>query len=122
MKAAIARIPPARRRIITTHDTFGYFAHAYGMAFVAPQGVSTESEASARDVARIIRQIKAENVPVVFLENVTDPRLMQQIARETGVRIGGAVYSDSLSVSGPASTYIGLMEHNLREFTEALAG
>src|SRR5215475_13396114 len=80
IKAAIAAIPPARRKIITTHDAFGYFAAAYGLQMIAPQGVSTEAEVSARDVAKIIRQIKAQKIPAVFMENVTDPRLMQRIA------------------------------------------
>ena len=114
-------LPPERRRIITSHDAFGYFAQAYGMRFVAPQGVSTEAEPSARDVARIIRQIKAEKIPAVFLENISDGRLMTQIAHETGAKIGGRIYSDSLSdSSGPATTYLDMMRHNLRAFMEAL--
>jgi zinc/manganese transport system substrate-binding protein len=120
--AAIARIPPERRRIITTHDAFGYFAHAYGVTFIAPQGVSTSSEASAKDVARIIRQIRAEKVPAVFLENVSDPRLMQRIAAESGARIGGKVFSDALSEpGGPAPTYLAMMRNNMRAFDAALA-
>jgi zinc/manganese transport system substrate-binding protein len=121
VKAAIAKIHPDKRRVITTHDAFGYFASAYGIEFIAPQGVSTESEPSAKDVARIIRQIREEKIPAVFLENISDPRLMQQIANETGAKIGGTVYSDSLSdENGPASTYIEMMEHNIREFSAAL--
>jgi zinc/manganese transport system substrate-binding protein len=95
--AAIAKIPPARRQIITTHDAFGYFGTAYGFRFIAPEGVSTETEASARDVAKIIRQIKTENIPAVFLENVTDPRLVKNIATESGAKVGGTLYSDALS-------------------------
>ena len=122
IRAAIARIPADRRRVITSHDAFGYFSNAYGLAFVAPQGVSTESEASARDVARIIRQIRAEKLPAVFLENVSDPRLMDRIARETGARIGGRLYSDALSrADGPAGTYIGMMRNNIRELSSALS-
>ena len=122
VRAALAKIPPARRRIITTHDAFGYFGAAYGFAFVAPEGVSTESEASARDIARIIRQIKAEKFPAVFLENVTDPRLAQRLAAESGARVGGTLYSDSLSKpDGPAGTYIAMMRNNIRELTAALA-
>ncbi|MEE7450307.1 ABC transporter substrate-binding protein [Methylobacterium radiotolerans] len=121
VRAAIARIPPERRRIITTHDAFGYFAAAYGLRFIAPQGVSTDSEASPRDVAAIIRQIRKERVPAVFLENISDPRQMQQIARESGARIGGKVYSDALSApDGPAPTYLDLMRSNLRAFDAAL--
>lgn len=121
VKAAVARIPADRRKAITTHDAFGYFAKAYGIAFIAPQGVSTESEASAKDVARIIRQIKAQKVPAVFLENITNPRLIEQIARESGARIGGQLFSDALSgPNGPAGTYIAMMKHNISEIEKAL--
>jgi zinc/manganese transport system substrate-binding protein len=121
VKEAVAKIAPAKRRVITTHDAFGYFAKAYGIEFIAPQGVSTETEASAKDVAKIIRQIKAQKIPAVFMENISDPRLMQQIAKETGAKIGGTVYSDSLSgEKGPASTYIDMMRHNMRQFSAAL--
>ena len=103
--------------------TFAYFRAAYGIDFVAPQGVSTESEASAQDVARIIRQIRAQKIPAVFLENVSDTRLVKRIADETGARIGGTLYSDALSdEKGPAPTYIDMMRHNLRQFAEALPG
>jgi zinc/manganese transport system substrate-binding protein len=120
--AEIAKIPPGRRQIITTHDAFGYFGTAYGFRFVAPEGVSTETEASARDVAKIIRQIKAQKIPAVFLENVTDPRLARNIAAESGATIGGTLYSDALSpLDGPASTYIDMMRNNVRELAAALA-
>ncbi|MDB5593132.1 MAG: zinc transporter periplasmic-binding protein ZnuA [Hyphomicrobiales bacterium] len=123
VRATIEKIPPANRRIITTHDAFGYFARAYGMTFIAPQGVSTEAEASSRDVARIIRQIRASNVPAVFLENISDTRLIEQIARETRARIGEKVYSDSLSErGGPAATYTDMIRHNTRAFAAALGG
>jgi zinc/manganese transport system substrate-binding protein len=122
IKDAIARIPAERRRIITSHDSFGYFERAYGLDFVAPQGVSTEAEASAKDVARIIQQIKRERIGAVFLENVSDPRLIERIAKETGARIGGKLYSDALSgEGGPAATYIDMMRHNIRAFSAALS-
>lgn len=122
IKSAIARIPTDRRKAITSHDAFGYFVKAYGIQFIAPQGVSTEAEASARDVARIIRQVKAEKVPAVFLENVTNPRLAEQIARESGAKVGGRIYSDALSdASGPAGTYIRMMKHSISEIEKALA-
>jgi len=120
--AEIAKIPPEKRQIITTHDAFGYFGTAYGFRFIAPEGVSTENEPSARDIAKIIRQIRAEKIPAVFLENITDPRLMKRIAAETGARIGGALYSDALSpADGPAATYIEMMRSNVRELVSALA-
>lgn len=122
MRAAIAKIPSARRKIITNHDAFGYFGAAYGIRFVAPQGVATESEPSARDVARIISQIRRQRIPAVFLENISDPRLMQRIAKETGAKIGGTLYSDALTAAnGPAPTYIDMMRHNLGTLVGALA-
>jgi zinc/manganese transport system substrate-binding protein len=121
VRAAVAAVPAERRKVISTHDAFGYFQDAYGIRFIAPQGVSTESEPSARDVARIISQVKAQKIPAVFLENVSDPRLMQQIARETGARIGGTLYSDALTdAAGEAPTYIDLVRHNVRQMTSAL--
>jgi zinc/manganese transport system substrate-binding protein len=122
VKEAVAKLPPERRKIITSHDAFGYFGNAYGLEIIAPEGVSTESEASAQDVAKIIRQIKAENIPAVFLENVTDRRLLDQIARETGAKIGGTLYSDALSApDGPAPTYLDMFRHNLETLTQALS-
>jgi len=121
--AAVADIPAGRRKIITTHDAFGYFGDAYGVSFIAPEGVATEAEPSAKDVAAIIAQIRREKIPAVFLENITDPRLMEAIARETGAKIGGTLYSDALSApGGPAGTYIEMMRHNLRALTKALTG
>ena len=115
VRASIAAIAPERRKLVTTHDAFGYFGAAYGLAFIAPLGVSTDSEASAKDVARIIRQIKAQKIPAVFLENVTDPRLTRQIAAESGAKVGGALYSDGLSPpDGPAGTYIDMIQYNIR--------
>lgn len=121
--AAVRAIPDARRKVIVSHEAFAYFEAAYGIDFVAPQGVSTESEASARDVAKIIRQIRAQKIPAVFLENVSDARLVKRIADETGAKIGGTLYSDALSgPDGPAPTYIDMMRHNLRQFAGALTG
>ncbi|WP_134496118.1 metal ABC transporter substrate-binding protein [Microvirga pakistanensis] len=122
VKGLVAGIPAGQRKIITSHDAFRYFEDAYGIDFVSPQGVSTESEASAKDVARIIQQIKRERIAAVFVENVSDARLMERIAKETGARIGDRVYSDALSEpNGPAGTYIGMMRHNMRAFSAALS-
>lgn len=123
IRDGIARIPPARRRVITSHDAFGYFGAAYGIAFVSPEGLSTESEASARDVAKIIAQVRKEKIPAVFLENIASARLLDQIAKESGARLGGTLYSDALSgPGGPAPTYLEMMRHNLDELEKALAG
>jgi zinc/manganese transport system substrate-binding protein len=121
IRETISRIPADRRKIITTHDAFGYFKDAYGVEFIAPQGVSTESEASARDVARIIQQIRKQRIPAIFLENVSDPRLLKRIADETGAKVGGTLYSDALTdEKGPAPTYIDLIRHNIRTLSAAL--
>ena len=123
VKATIASIPPSRRRIITSHDAFGYFGAAYGLSFIAAEGLSTETEPSARDVAALIRQVKAQKVPAVFLENISDPRLMRGIAEESGAKLGGPLFSDALSPpGGPAGTYIAMIRHNITELHAALAG
>jgi zinc/manganese transport system substrate-binding protein len=121
VRDAVAQIAEVRRKVISTHDAFGYFAAAYGIAFIAPQGVSTESEPSARDIASIITQIKTGKIPAVFLENISDPRLMRRIVAETGARIGGTLVSDSLtSENGDAPTYIDMVRHNIKALTSAL--
>ena len=121
VRAAVAGIPPERRKVISTHDAFGYFAKAYGIAFIAPIGVSTESEPSARDVAGIIAQVKAGKIPAVFLENMSDPRLIRQIASETDAKVGGTLFSDALTdEKGDAPTYIALVRHNIKALTSAL--
>ena len=121
VRESIAKLPPERRKVISTHNAFGYFAASYGIEFIAPLGVSTEAEPSARDIARIITQVKQAKIRAVFLENVTDPRLMQRISAETGARVGGTLYSDSLTgEKGDAPTYIEMVRHNIRVLTGAL--
>jgi zinc/manganese transport system substrate-binding protein len=121
VREAIAQIPQARCKVISTHDAFGYFAAAYGIEFIAPQGVSTEAEVSARDIARIITQVRTTKIPAVFLENISDSRLMRRISTETGARIGGTLYSDSLTdEKGDAPTYIDMVRHNIKALTSAL--
>lgn len=117
----LGAVPRAQRRVITSHDAFGYFGAAYGVDFLAPQGWNTHSEPSAAAVARLIRQIKRDGVRAIFIENISDRRLVERIAREGGVRIGGTLYSDALSKpDGPASTYLRLFEHNARSLAAAL--
>ncbi|HEV7253667.1 MAG TPA: zinc ABC transporter substrate-binding protein [Mesorhizobium sp.] len=123
VKAAVAEIPADKRVVITSHDAFGYFGHEYGIDFRAPEGVSTESEASAADVARLIEEIREEKASAVFVENVSNPRLIEQIASETGLTVGGSLYSDALSEpSGPAGAYLDLMRHNVRTLKGAILG
>lgn len=122
IRASFTAIPKAERRVITSHDAFGYFGAAYGVTFLAPLGTSTEAHASAKGVARLITQIRREKIKAVFVENISDPRLIEQIARETGVKIGGKLYSDALSAKdGPAPDYLAMMRHNTRLLTAAMA-
>ena len=122
LRDAVGKIPPERRKVISTHDAFDYFAKAYGIEFIAPVGASTESEPSARDIAAIITQVKTKKIPAVFLENISDARLMRRISAETGARLGGTLISDSLTgEKGDAPTYIDLVRHNIRALTSALA-
>lgn len=111
-----------QRRVITSHDAFGHFGAAYGVDFLAPQGWDTHSEPSAAAVARLIRQIRQQGVRAVFIENISDPRLIERIALEGGVRVGGTLYSDALSLpGGPADTYVKLIEHNARTLVDTLS-
>lgn len=123
VKDRIAAVPETKRKVITTHDAFGYFGAAYGVSFLAPEGISTESEASAADVAKLIAQIKREGVTALFVENMSDPRLIEQIGKETGVKIGGELYADALSEKGGGgSTYIEMFKHNISLLAPAMSG
>jgi zinc/manganese transport system substrate-binding protein len=121
IRERMAAIPATERRIVTSHDAFGYFGQAYGLQILAAQGWNTGNEASAADVARLIRQLKAQKVRALFVENVSDPRLMQRMAQEAGARVGGTLYSDALSPPGTAAdTYLRLMAHNAETILLAL--
>ena len=123
LKDAIAAIPADKRTIITSHDAFGYFEHEYGLTFRAPEGISTEAEPSAADVAKLIDQVRQEKAAAVFVENVTNTRLIEQIASETGLKVGGTLYSDALSpADGPAATYIDLVKNNITTIKGAILG
>lgn len=123
IKAAVASIPADKRTIITSHDAFGYFAHEYGLTFLAPKGISTEAEASAADVAALIRQVRADKASAIFVESITNARMIEQIAAETGLKVGGTLYSDALSPEGgPASTYIEMMRSNIAIIKGAILG
>ncbi|MBT1155019.1 metal ABC transporter substrate-binding protein [Aminobacter anthyllidis] len=123
VKDAVASIPEAKRTIITSHDAFGYFENAYGVTFLAPEGISTEAEASAADVAALISQVRDDKASAIFVENITNPRLVEQISAETGVKVGGTLYSDALSkADGPAATYIDMMKANIATIKGAILG
>ncbi len=122
IRKTVEGLPEDRRTIVTAHDAFGYFAETYGLRFVAPSGISTESEPSAADVATLIRQIREEGITAVFVESITDRRMLEQIADETGASIGGTLYSDALSgPDEPASTYLDMMRHNVETLAKALS-
>jgi len=121
IKKAVGALPSDRRTVVTSHDAFQYFGRDYGLTFLAPQGISTESEASAQDVARLIKQMRKQGISAIFVENITDRRLLEQIARETGAAIGGTLYPGALSGSdGPASTYLKMMRHNATTLAQSL--
>ncbi|WP_409281664.1 metal ABC transporter substrate-binding protein [Pseudomonas defluvii] len=122
VRKSFAALPANSRRIVTSHDAFGYLGQAYGIEFLAPQGLSTEQEPTAKDVASIITMIKRDKIKAVFIENIKDSRLLQQIADDTGAKIGGTLYSDALAAEGPASTYLGMYRQNVQTLTQALAG
>jgi zinc/manganese transport system substrate-binding protein len=123
VREAIAAIPQEKRVVITSHDAFGYFEHEYGLTFLAPQGLSTESEPSAADVAKLVEQVKQDKAAAIFVENITNPRLIEQISVETGIKVGGTLYSDALSkADAPAPTYIDLMRNNIKQIKGAILG
>ncbi|WP_048647148.1 zinc ABC transporter substrate-binding protein AztC [Nitratireductor soli] len=123
IRQAVDVIPEDRRVAVVAHNAFRYFERDYGVTFLAPQGVSTESEASAADVASLIREIREKRAAAVFAENISDTRLVEQIASEAGLTLGGTLYSDALSpADGPAPTYVDLMRHNVTTLGAAIIG
>ncbi|MCP5159772.1 MAG: metal ABC transporter substrate-binding protein [Gammaproteobacteria bacterium] len=122
VREQLATVPPAQRRVITSHDAFGYFGAAYGVEFLAPVGWNTENEPSAKEIATLIRQIKKEGIRALFVENMSDPRLIQRIADEAGGVVGGSLYSDALAPAGqPGDSYIGLFRYNVPALVAAMA-
>ena len=121
LKADFAAIPQEKRRVLTSHDAFHYFGRAYGIEFVSVQGLSTEAEPTADDLVKVVRQARDGHLSAIFLENMSDPRLAETVAQESGVRIGGALYADALSESnGPAPDYLSLVRFNARQLLAAM--
>jgi zinc/manganese transport system substrate-binding protein len=119
----MATVPPEQRRILTSHDAFFYFGARYGIEFIGVQGIDTESEPSAAAIAALVRQIRAEKVKAVFVENMANPALVRTVARESGVVLGPAVYSDALSPpGGPADSYLKMFRYNVTQFVKAMRG
>jgi zinc/manganese transport system substrate-binding protein len=120
-KTKLSQLPAEKRTVVTAHDAFGYLADAYDMTFLAPVGIDTEAEPSAQELAVLIDQLKADGAAALFIENITSPALVQQIADETGLTIGGRLFSDALSErGGPATSYLAMFEHNLNTLLTAL--
>lgn len=116
------KLPADRRTVVTAHDAFGYLANAYDLTFLAPVGIDTEAEPSAKDLATLIDHLKKEGAGALFVENITSPALVQQIERETGLKIGGRLFSDALSErGGPATSYEAMFQHNLEVIIQALS-
>ncbi len=110
----IATVPLEKRKVITSHDAFRYFEQAYGVQFLAAQGVNTESQSSAKTIAKLIQQMRQEKIKTVFVENISDPRLVSRIAKEANGVLGEPLFSDALSKKGEgAETYIELMKSNV---------
>jgi zinc/manganese transport system substrate-binding protein len=121
IRQAWADIPKQRRRVITSHEAFDYYGNAYDVEFLGAQGISEDAEPSARDIARLIQQIKKDKIKAFFVENISSNRLLDRIAQETGAEVIGTLYSDALSeASGPAATYVDMMRYNTRAITDAL--
>lgn len=118
----MATIPQVKRKVITSHDAFGYLAVHYGVQFLAPQGVSTEAEPSAKQVASLIRQIKREKIRAVFVENMSNPKLVAQLSKDAGATLGASLYADALSTAGqPGATYLQMMRHNVTQLVAGMA-
>ena len=121
VRTQIDMVPQGKRRVITSHDAFGYFGAAYGVEFLAPVGISTEAEPSAGQLAGLIDQIKREHINTLFIENITDPRLVQTIGKESGAQLGGELYSDALSEpNGPAPTYTAMFKNNVPKLVDGM--
>ena len=120
-KAQFAAIPVAKRKVITSHDAFGYFGAHYQITFLSPQGISTEAEAGARQVAQLIQRIQREKIRAVFVENMGDSKLLAQLSRDTGVTLGAALYADALSTADkPGASYLLMMRHNVTQLAAGM--
>ena len=118
----LAALPSDRKTVVTAHDAFGYLENAYGLTFLAPVGIDTDAEPSAQELAALIDHLKQVGAGALFVENITSSALVEQIARETGIKLGGRIYSDALSArGGPATSYEAMFNHNLTTLITALS-
>jgi zinc/manganese transport system substrate-binding protein len=120
-KEQFAAIPAPKRKVITSHDAFGYFAAQYGITFLAPRGVNADTEPSAKQVAQLIQQIQREKIRAVFVENMSDPKLVAQLSKDAGAKVGATLFVDALSgPDKPGATYLRMMRHNVTELAEGM--
>jgi zinc/manganese transport system substrate-binding protein len=120
-KAEFSNIPKGKRRMITSHDAFGYLGDAYDIEILSPMGFVTGSEPSAAGIKNLIKQIKKEKITAVFIENITNPKMIEQVAKESGVKVGGELYSDALSgADGPASSYVHMFKNNITKIVATM--
>jgi manganese/iron transport system substrate-binding protein len=124
IKAQIATIPEQTRKLVSSHDAFQYYGRAYDLPVVGSiLGTSTEEEPSAQKIAALIEKVKKEQVNSVFIETSTSPKLLESLARDAGVKVGGTLYSDSIGIAGsPGDTYVKMLVANTRTIVEALGG
>lgn len=121
VKLEFSKVPQEKRKVISTHDAFGYFAKAYNIEFIAPIGLNTESQPSAKDIAKLIDQIREQKITAIFFENMTDSRIIKQLEKDSGAHIGGTLYSDALSeAQQSAPNYIAIFKHNVPELVNAM--
>src|SRR5262249_5375631 len=123
VRAELTTVPAGQRKVITSHDAFGYFGAAYGITFLAPEGVSTEAEPSAAAIARLVQQMRSEGIRIVFFENMASPKLVEALAADAGAKVGGTLYSDALSPpAGPADSYLKMFDNNVPQLKAAMLG
>ena len=121
VKLEFSKVPQNKRKVISTHDAFEYFARAYNIEFIAPIGVNTESQPSAKDIAKLIDQIRTQKITAIFFENMTDSRIIKQLEKDAGAHIGGTLYSDALSdTQQPAPSYIAIFKYNVPELVNTM--
>jgi zinc/manganese transport system substrate-binding protein len=120
-KAQFLEILVVKRKVITSHDAFGYFAAHYQIKFIAPQGLNTEAEPSAKQVAVLIKQIQREKIKAIFVENMSNPKLLAQLSKDAGATVGASLYADALSAPDqPGATYLQMMRHNVTQLAAGM--
>ena len=118
-RAKIAELPRDKRKLVTSHDAFQYFAKENGFTIYAIEGITPEDQPSSKKVADLIATIKAQGVKAIFPESIENPKVLEEITKETGAAVGGELYADGLG-EGNAGTYEGMYKHNVSAIVDAL--